>query len=88
MADIEEIYVRDLYEKHNKREEYRGLYSIGKKIYRNDGEINKEGFALDKENLLILKARIDAILIDETKPGTIISNNKKKHTKGRQANLG
>ncbi len=32
MVDNEEIYVRDLYEKHNKREEYKGLYSVDKKV--------------------------------------------------------
>lgn len=48
MVDIEEIHIRDLYEKHDKREEYKGRYSIGKKIYRDDGEIDNEGFALYK----------------------------------------
>lgn len=65
MVDKEEIYVRNLYEKHNKREEYKGLYSIGKKIYRDDGEIDNEGFALDKETLEVLRARIMAVLINE-----------------------
>jgi hypothetical protein len=65
MVDIEEIYIRDLYEKHNKREEYKGLYSVGKKVYRDDGEIDNDGFALDKENLEMLRAKIMAILIDE-----------------------
>ena len=44
MVDIEEIYVRDLYEKHNKREEYKGLYSVGKKVYRDDVEVHNDGF--------------------------------------------
>jgi hypothetical protein len=52
-------------EKHNKREEYKGLYSVDKKVYRDDGETNNDGFAFDKENLLILRAKITAILIDE-----------------------
>ena len=42
---------------------------------------------MDKENLLVLKARIDAILIDETKATTTFNKNKKKPTTGRQANL-
>ena len=87
MVDIEEIYVRDLYEKHNKRSEYRDLYSVGKKIYRDDGEIDDNGFDLDKEKLMILKAKIDALLIDETKHATYINKNKNKPTIGRQANL-
>lgn len=68
MADSEEVYVRDLFKKYKERPEYKGLFSIGKKIYQDDGEVYNEGFALDAENLRILKARIEAILLDETKP--------------------
>ncbi len=64
---IEEAYVRDLFKKHKGRPKYKGLYSIGKKIYQDDGEIYNEGFALDEENLRILKGRIGAMFIDETK---------------------
>ena len=74
MTDIEEIYIRDLFKKYKGRPEYKGLYSIGKKIYQDDGEIYNEGFAIYEENLRILKARIEAIFIDETKP---ISKTKK-----------
>ena len=70
MVDIVEIYVKDLYEKHNKREEYKGLYSIGKKVYEDDGEVDDDGFAVDKENLRILKARIDAMLLDDGNDNT------------------
>lgn len=87
MVDIEEIYVRDLYGKHNKRFEYRDLYSVGKKIYRDDGEIGDNCFDLDKEKFRILKAKIDALLIDKTKHATNINKNKNKPTIGRQANL-
>ena len=76
MVDIEEIYVRDLYEKYNKREEYKGLYSVGKKVYRDDGEIDNEGFAIDKENLRILRAKIGGMLIDDDKPNKKTSNMK------------
>ena len=65
VVDIEEIYVRDLSEKHNGRPEYKGLYSIGKKIHQDNGEIYNEGFAIDEENLRILKARLEAMFIDE-----------------------
>ncbi|WP_458743277.1 hypothetical protein [Candidatus Nitrosocosmicus sp. T] len=68
MADIEEVYVRDLFKKYKGRPEYKGLFSIGKKINRDNGEIYNEGFALDEENLRILKARIEAMLLDEIKP--------------------
>jgi hypothetical protein len=70
VTDTEEVYVRDLFKKYKERPEYRGLYSIGKKIYKDDGEIYNEGFAIDEENLRILKARIEAMFIDETKPKT------------------
>jgi len=65
MTDIEEVYVRDLYKKHKSRDFYKGFYSIGKKIYQDDGEVMNEGFALDKEALEILRAKIMAILIDD-----------------------
>ena len=48
MVDIEEVYVRDLFKKHNGYELYKGFYPLGKKIYQDDGEIVDEGFALDK----------------------------------------
>jgi len=65
MTDIEEVYVRDLYKKHKGKELYKGFYSIGKKIYQDDGEVLNEGFALDKEALDILRAKIMAILIED-----------------------
>lgn len=65
MVDIKEVYVRDLYKKYKGKELYKGLYSIGKKVYQDDGEIVNEGFALDKEALEILRAKIMAILIDD-----------------------
>lgn len=68
MTDSEEVYVRDLFKKYKERTEYKGLYSIGKKIYQDNGEIYNQGFAIDEENLRILKARIDAMLLDDTKP--------------------
>ncbi len=65
MTDIEEVYVRDLFKKHKGKELYKGLYSIGKKIYQDDGEIVNKGFALDNEALEILMAKIMAILIED-----------------------
>jgi hypothetical protein len=65
MVDIEEVYVRDLYKKHKGKELYKGFYSIGKKIYQDDGEVVNEGFALDKEALEVLRALIMATLIED-----------------------
>lgn len=65
MVDIEEAYVRDLYKKHKGKELYKGFYYIGKKIYQDDGEVVNEGFALDKEALEMLRAKIMATLIED-----------------------
>ncbi|WP_148685672.1 hypothetical protein [Candidatus Nitrosocosmicus hydrocola] len=65
MVDIEEVCVRDLYKKHKGNELYKGFYSIGKKIYQDDGEIINEGFTLDKEALEVLRAKIMAMLIED-----------------------
>lgn len=83
MADIEEVYVRDLYKKHDGKEIYKGFYSIGKKIYQDDGEVINEGFGLDKEDLEVLRAKIMAILIDElpTKDKQFTDNTSQKNLK-------
>ena len=65
MTDIEDVYVRDVYKKHKGKELYKGFYSIGKKIYQDDGEVMNEGFSLDKEALEVLRAKIMAILIED-----------------------
>jgi hypothetical protein len=75
MVDIDEVYVRDLYKKHKGRELYKGFYSIGKKIYQDDGEVVNEGFALGKEALKALSPKIMAILIGDL-PN---KENKSKH---------
>lgn len=80
MVDTEEVYVRDLYKKHKGKELYKGFYSIGKKIYQDDGEVINKGFALDKEALEILRAKIMAILIDDLP----IKENKPRHKRSSQ----
>ena len=49
------------------------MYSVAKHVYMDDGKIDTIGFAIDKENLKILRAKINSMLIDENKV-----NNKKK----------
>ncbi len=44
------------------------MYSIAKHVYMDDGEILSNGFVIDKENLRILGAKIDAMFIDDEKP--------------------
>ncbi|CAN5892121.1 hypothetical protein BH23THE1_BH23THE1_33090 [soil metagenome] len=41
------------------------MYSVAKHVYMDNGEVDTIGFAIDKENLKILRAKIDAVLIDE-----------------------
>jgi hypothetical protein len=77
MTDIEEVYVRDLFKKHKGKELYKGFYSIGKKIYQDDGEIVNEGFALDNEALEVLRAKIKAILIEDLSIKKNKSNSKR-----------
>jgi ribosomal protein L36 len=65
MVDNIEVTVTDLFKKHSGKSGYEGMYSIAKHMYQDYEEIVHSGFAIDKENLLILKAKIRAILIDE-----------------------
>ena len=77
MLNTIEVTVTDLDKKHqvNRKSGYEGMYSVHKHVYMDDGKIDTTGFAIDKENLRISGARIDAMLIDGDKP-----NNKKKPT--------
>ena len=68
MVDKIEVTVTDLEKKHKEKAGYEGMYSVAKHVYMDDGKINTTGFAIDKENLRILRAKIDAMLIDEDKP--------------------
>ncbi|WP_458718715.1 hypothetical protein [Candidatus Nitrosocosmicus sp. R] len=52
------------------------MYSVAKHVYMDNGKIDTTGFAIDN-NFRILKAKIDAMLIDENKKG--INPNKKPH---------
>ena len=63
-----EVTVTDLEKKHPGKPAYQGFYSLTKGTYQDNGEIVSEGFALDKEALEILRAKIMAILIDELPP--------------------
>jgi hypothetical protein len=65
MADNVKITVSDLFKKNDGKSGYANMYSIAKHIYQDDEGIVRDGFAIHKENLLILKAKIRAILIDE-----------------------
>jgi hypothetical protein len=53
------------------------MYSVARHVYMDDGDVDTIGFAIDKENLKILRAKIDAVLIDDDKKQ---SNNRKSKT--------
>lgn len=72
MVDKIEVTVTNLEKKHKGKSGYEGMYSVAKHVYMDDGKIDTIGFAIDKENLKILRAKIEAMLIDDDKP-----NNKK-----------
>ena len=73
MVDKVEVTVTDLSKKHNVKQGYENMYSVAKHVYMDNEEVDTVGFAIDKESLRVLRARIDAALIDVDKP-----NNKKK----------
>ena len=62
------VTVTDLEKKHKGKSGYEGMYSVAKHVYMDDGQVDTTGFAIDKENLKILRAKIDAMLIDDNKP--------------------
>ena len=67
MVDKAVVTVTDLDKKHPGKSGYEGMYSVAKHVYMDDGNIDTTGFAIDKENLKILKAKIEAMLIDDDK---------------------
>ena len=78
MVDKVEVTVTDLSKKHNGKAGYEGMYSVAKHVYMDNGEIVTIGFAIDRDNLRVLRAKIDALLIDEDKPD---KKNKSKQSK-------
>ena len=77
MVDKVEVTVTDLEKKHKGKSGYENMYSVAKHVYMDDGEVDTIGFAIDKENLKILRAKIDAGLIDDDKKQP---NNRKPKT--------
>ena len=55
MVDNIELTGTDLFKKHSGKSGYEGMYSIPQHLYQDDEEIVHNDFAIDKENLLILK---------------------------------
>ena len=68
MVDKVEVTVTNLERKHKGKSGYENMYSVAKHVYLDNGEVDTIGFAVDKENLRILKAKIDAALIHDSKP--------------------
>ena len=61
------VTVTDLDKKHPGKSGYEGMYSVAKHVYMDNGVVDTTGFAIDKENLKILRAKIEAMLIDDDK---------------------
>ena len=69
MVDKIEVTVTDLEKKHKGKSGYENMYSVAKHVYMDNGKVDTIGFAIDKENLKILRAKIEAMLIaDDDKP--------------------
>jgi hypothetical protein len=60
-----------LEKKHNGKSGYENMYSVARHVYMDNGKVDTVGFAINKENLKILRAKIDAILIDDDKRNEI-----------------
>jgi hypothetical protein len=67
MVDKIEVTVTYLEKKHKGKSGYENMYSVAKHVYMDNGEVDTIGFAIDKENLRILRAKIYGMLIDENK---------------------
>lgn len=85
MVDEIVVTVTDSAKKHPGKSGYEGIYFLPKHTYQDDGVIVTDGFAIDRENLEVLRAKIMAILIDElpTNENSRISSgsNKSRQTK-------
>jgi hypothetical protein len=77
MVDKVEVTVTDLEKKHKGKAGYENMYSVVRHVYMDDGKVDTVGFAIDKENRRILRAKIDAWLIDDDKKQP---NNRKPKT--------
>ncbi len=58
MVDKVEVTVTDLKKKYKGRSGYENTYSFAKHVYTDDWKIDTIGFAINKENLKILRAKI------------------------------
>ena len=87
MVDKIEVTVTDLAKKHPGKPAYKGFYSLTKRTYQDNGEIVAEGFALDKEALKVLRAKIIATLIDESPPNKESKTTNPDSNKSRQKKL-
>ncbi|MDN5847211.1 MAG: hypothetical protein L0H53_13165 [Candidatus Nitrosocosmicus sp.] len=67
MVDKVGVTITNLEKKHEGKAGYENMYSVAKHVYIDNGLADTTGFAIDKENLKIMRAKIDAVLIDETK---------------------
>ena len=78
MVDKVEVTVTDLEKKHKGKSAYENMYSIARHFYMDNGKIDTIGFAIDKENLRILGAKINVVLIYDDKLNSKINLDKQK----------
>ena len=73
MEKREEVFVTDLYKKHKGKELFKGFYTVGKRTDQDDGKIIFQSIALDREALKVLRAKIMAIFIEDTKSESMLN---------------
>ena len=44
------------------------MFTVAKHVYTDNGKVKTGGFAIDEENLKMLRGKIDAVFIDDDKP--------------------
>jgi len=59
MVDKVEVTVTNLEKKHKGKAGYENMYSVAKHVYMDNGESNTINFAIDKENLKVLRTRME-----------------------------
>ncbi len=68
MVDKIDVTVTNLEKEHKGKSGYENMHSVAKHVYMDNGEVDTIGVAIDKDNLRVLRAKIDAMLIDDDKP--------------------
>ncbi|MDN5867852.1 MAG: hypothetical protein L0H55_10705 [Candidatus Nitrosocosmicus sp.] len=68
MVNIRDLAVGILDKNPNDKAGNENVYCVTNTLFTDNGEVDTIGFAVDKENLKILRAKINAMLMDDDKP--------------------